>query len=226
MPMWAKTIMLFIGLAFIGLGIGLGFFVARQAQANAERAARLQPLSAAAFKYAAPANTVLVEGSISSQNPLRFRTFVAYSVVEYRGEADDDGDPKWELLERVTPPLFLDAGGLIALSNNNYQLQRSHAEYQDQPYLRWDGWRNEGTKIYSGLIHDGTVMVIGTVTRRAAQNELEAEFVFAGTRAEYISDQRQTSAMLPWVGLIFGLAGVFIVALGFWEQLPRFGTRG
>ncbi|MFV9505279.1 MAG: hypothetical protein AB4911_12015 [Oscillochloridaceae bacterium umkhey_bin13] len=58
------------------------------------------------------------------------------------------------------------------------------------------------------------ITAIGTVVRDSTGNALQAEFVFAGDRANYIATQRETAAFLPWFGLIFIVFGVIAGGFG------------
>jgi hypothetical protein len=218
MRLLGKLFLLGFGLLFVVIGLLVGVVGSRSATEAADRAEALAPLGAAALEDRPAGEVVLVEGTISPRNPPRFREFVAYRAEEYRG-VDDDGDPDWEPFATVTPPLILDAGGVVLLANEDYSLEGDHARYEDPgPPTRGDFFR-ESTKRYQGLVAGGTVTVIGMVAPGQEGNELRAEFVYAGTRAEYIAGQRDAARNLPIIGLIFGGIGSVFVLIGLWVAL-------
>ncbi len=213
MPLWAKLFLLGIGLIFLGAGVAIGVFGTRDALARAALAERLAPRGAAAIEDTPVGAEVLVEGALSPRNRPRFREFVAYTVEEYRG-VDDDGDPEWALIDTVTPPLIIEAGGLVSVGNEDYRLEHSHAEYQDPGPLTRGDLARESTKRYRGLVAGQVVTAIGTVAEGPEGNELRAELVYAGTRAEYIAGQRQAAVFLPVFGALFGLVGAIVAGFG------------
>ncbi|HMQ35037.1 MAG TPA: hypothetical protein PKD53_30245 [Chloroflexaceae bacterium] len=218
MPIWGKLFLLGFGLVFLAVGLGLGIWGPRNAEAQAARAEGLEAKDAAAVEAAPAGSEALVEAVVSDRNPPAFRDFVAYRAEEYRGE-DDDGDPRWAAHATVTPRLLLEAGGVVTLANDDYRLEGAHARYQDPgPLTRGDLFR-ESTKRYQGLVAGGTVTVIGAVAPGAEGNELRAELVYAGTRAEYIAGQRQTAAFLPYFGALFGVIGAALAGFGLFALL-------
>src|SRR5262245_58052064 len=117
-PTIAQTFLILFGLGFLSLGGFMATAGAQQARAQAERAERLRPLTAAALDDSRSGSEALVEGRISARNPLLFQQFVAYIREEYRGSDDDDRE-KWEEDERRTPALRIDvADGIVALAND------------------------------------------------------------------------------------------------------------
>jgi hypothetical protein len=214
MPIWFKLLLLGFGLVFLAVGLGIGIWGARHAQSQAARAEALAPADARALEAAAPGAPALVEAVVSPRNQARFRDFVAYSAEEYRGEEDSNGNAEWESLDDITPRLILEAGGVVMIGNEDYRIEGAHAEYQDPGPLTWNGFTGEGTKRYAGLVAGRTVTAIGSIAPGVEGNELRAELVYAGTRAEYIAGQRQTAAFLPYLGAIFGVIGTLIAAGG------------
>ncbi|EFO79588.1 hypothetical protein OSCT_2714 [Oscillochloris trichoides DG-6] len=207
-----QTAMLGImSLIFLGVGIFTGFFLSRDAQNEAERVAKLTPMTRMALERAAVGTPVLLEAQVSSRNPTKFRSFVAYVREEYRGR-DSDGDADWREDERVTPPLLLDLdGGVVQIGNGDYRISRSHEKWQESNTLFWNGLSGEGTKRYAGLVAGGKLLVIGTIQRGREGNTVQAEQVFGGTQAEYIENQRSTARFLPFFGLIFGVIGLIML---------------
>lgn len=214
MSTMVRSFLVLFGLAFVALGVFLGVFVAGESRASADRAERLVPAGAAALASAAPGSELLVEGTVSPRNTARFRDFVAYVREEFRG-ADDNGDEKWLEDERVTPPLLIEAGGPVQLANDDYSLDGPH-EYWKEEGLNWSSSTEEGTKRYRGFVAGRPAMAIGTAAPGAEGNELRAEFVYGGTRAQYIAERRSSASIFPWVGLAVGLAGAAVSFVGAW----------
>lgn len=121
---------------------------------------------------------MLVDATLSPANPARFRDFVAYVRQEFRG-ADTNGDEKWEIDEEVLPPLRLDAGGAVLVSNAGYDLLGYHERWQEEG-LNWSSKTEEGTRRYFGLVAGRPVMVLGQV---GAGGDVVARLVYGGSRA-------------------------------------------
>lgn len=219
MRLLARLFLPIFGLIFVVVGLLLAVLGSRGATAAADRAEALQPIGAAALDSRAIGDVVLIEGTLSPRNPTLVRSFVAFSSVEYRGREDSDGDPVWESDERITPPLLVEAGGLIQVANDDYQLDGTQATWQDRPTTTYNGLTGDGTKRYRGLESGQIVTVIGAVVRGAEGNELQAEFVAGGTRAAYIAGQRDAARFLPILGAIFCGVGLLITLLGTWLLL-------
>lgn len=214
MPTLVRAFLVLFGLLFVALGVFMGVFVAGDARASAERAERLTLANAAALEGAPAGAELLVEGQVSPRNQAHFRDFVAYVREEFRG-ADTNGDEKWAEDERVTPPLLLEAGGAVRLANADYRLEGPHERWQEEG-LNWSSRTEEGTKRYRGFVAGRPAIAIGTAQPGAEGNELHAELVYGGTRAEYIAGQRASAGIFPWVGLAVGLAGAAVSFIGAW----------
>lgn len=211
MQLAVRGFLVMFGLALLLLGAYLGLSVGGAARANAARAAALEPATAASLRTAPPGAEVLVEGSLSSRNPARFRDFVAYVRQEFRG-ADGNGDEKWFNDEEALPPLLIEAGGPVQVSNEGYDLLGYHERWQEEG-LNWSRSEQQGTKRYFGLVAGRPVMVLGQV---GPDGTVAARLVFGGSRAEYIAAQQQNAGWLPWFGLLFGLIGAGLIFLGVW----------
>lgn len=221
MPLWGKLFLLFFGLVFLVLGVILGVFGAADARAEAARAEALAPLTAAALDDRAPGETALVEGALSARNRALFRDYVAYTVEEYRGRENSSNDPEWEDEEEVTPPLLVEAGGIVRVANEDYRIEGRLTRWQESQVLSWNSFTGEGTKRYAGLVAGQPVTTIGAVVAGPEGNELRAEVVFGGAQAEYVASQRQSAFMLPIVGGIFGFIGLIVAGVGAWLLLRR-----
>lgn len=202
------------GLVFVLVGLFLGFGLAGEARANAQRAAAMEPVGAGALDTLPGGSTVMVEGTLSPRNRARSGEFVAYVRQEFRG-ADSNGDDKWEVDERVLPPLIVEAGGVVQVANESYELVGYH-ERQQEEGLNWSSRTQEGTKRYYGLVAGRPVMAIGEVGAGPEGNVLLASMVFGGTKAEYIAMEERNAGFLPWFGLLFGVVGAVIMVIGLW----------
>ncbi|NTU80612.1 MAG: hypothetical protein HGA45_14750 [Chloroflexales bacterium] len=214
MQLAVRSFLVLFGLVFVGLGYFFGVTMADQARAGATRAERLAPASAPTVEGAAPGAELLVEGALSARNQAHFRNFVAYVREEFRG-ADSNGDDKWEEDERITPPLTLEAGGLVQIANDDYTIAGPHERWQEEG-LNWSSRTEEGTKRYMGLVAGRPAMAIGVVAPGREGNELRAELIYGGTRQEYIAGQRDMARFLPWVGLAVALVGAGVAFIGAW----------
>jgi hypothetical protein len=209
----------FVGLVFVVLGVGLGFFGSRAATAAADRAEQLPLLTAQSVERGAVDQEAIVEGRISARNPARFREFVAYIREEYHG-TDDDGDPDWREDERVTPPLLLELDdGPVQIENSSYRMENPPSRWQDSGGLSWNGLTGEGTKRYLGFTAGAQIVTIGRIVEGREGLALEAEFITAGTRADYMANQRSAAGMFPIVGMIFGGIGALIALGGVWSAI-------
>ncbi|MBX0328158.1 hypothetical protein K2Z83_10755 [Oscillochloris sp. ZM17-4] len=210
-----------MGAVFLGVGVFLGVFAARDASAEADRVAAMAPLGLAGLEAGRPGAAALLEGTLSARNPARFRDFIAYTREEYHGE-DSDGDADWREDERVTPPLLVDLdGGVAQIGNDSYRISTPHASWQEGSVLYWNGLSGEGTKRYAGLVAGRPVLALGMIQAGPEGNELQAELIFGGTRAEYIANQRGSARILPFMGLIFGGVGVLLLGVGVRTLLRR-----
>ncbi|NJN16345.1 MAG: hypothetical protein HC822_08760 [Oscillochloris sp.] len=215
MSCFVRIFLILFGLVFLAVGVTIGIFGTRDAMAAGARAQRLAPQSAAALEQAAAGSEVLVEGRLSDRNSARFRTFVAYSADEYRG-TDDDGDAIWTEVERVTPPLLIEAGGLVQIGNDDYELERAHEHWQESERLRYSG--GQGTRRYAGMRAGEMVTTIGVIRAGPEGNEVQAEILFGGNRDAYITARESDARWLPIFGLIFGVIGAAVAAVGIFSR--------
>jgi hypothetical protein len=213
------VIFIAMGLLFMLIGGLVASFIAQSAQANAERVERLVPISGPAFNDGTPGREVLIEGVLSERNRARFRDFVAYYREEYRG-TDEDGDDKYELMETVAPGLLVDVDGtLVQIARDSYAFDRPHEQWQDRSSLEYNVFSGEATNIYHGFVAERPVLAVGTVQRGLEGLELQAEFVYGGTRAEYIERERSNIGFARIFGVIFGGIGALFAIMGVWWLL-------
>lgn len=208
-----RVFLLLFGLIFFLIGGGIAIFGTIAVRGEIARAERLTPVSAAAFDDLAPGSEVMIEGVLSQRNKARFRNFVAYRREEYRG-SDKDGDPKWSVDEEYKPALLVETSGSITIAADRYSIQKPHQTWQEGRGLTWNGVTGEGTKRYSGFVAGLPVMAIGTVQPGSEGNELQANFVFGGSRTDYLADKRTTATFLPWFGGCFAMFGLLFIGIG------------
>ena len=220
-------LLLFLGSIFfiIGVAATLIFGYIFTGQVRQMEALPLSP--AAALNARPPGSQVLVEGQISRRNEKRFRSFVVYWAEEFRGwneKNDNLNQAIWVEIERVTPPLRLDLpDGPVRIANNDYTFQsgtmgsaEGPVTWQDREDLVWDQSTQMGTRHYTGLEIGSPVLALGVVTETVEGRALRAEWLYGGTRAGYLTRQREAVALITWLGPLFAVIGLGIMALGVW----------
>lgn len=166
------------------------------------RVERLAPMSATALENNALRGEVLLEGRVSARNAKLHDNFVAYVREEYRDEMlDGDNLQRWVEVKRETPPLFLTlADGDVRLSNNDYIFDTTSVTIEEAaPTI------TKGAVQVRGFARDSRVMAIGRVT---VDGTVNAEFLYAGSRAAYMAEMQRLSSRSLQVGLMFLLVGV------------------
>lgn len=223
MPRWVPLFLLGMGVLFLGVGVVLGTVVARNAQAEVVRLEALPSLAARAVERQATGAQIFVEGALSDRNPTVFRDFVAYEREELDVTTDSDGDTRrdWRSSGRDTPPLLVDAAGDVRVGNDTYSIARGHATWYDETTLGFTGNERDGTIRYHGLLAGEPVTVLGAVVAGPEGRELAAELLYAGTREAFLESRRESAAALPFVGLIFGVVGAILGAVGGWLFVRR-----
>ncbi|PDV98502.1 hypothetical protein [Candidatus Chloroploca asiatica] len=207
-----RMLLIIFGVALIIVGVIMATVLAQDARARLARANSLAPVTAAEVRLAGSNRTVLVEGVLSTRNPVLVHNFVAFTRYEYLGE-DDDGSDQWDVVERITPPLLIEASGLVQLAAQPYRITGYHAYWQE-PTLRSRTFSQEGSHRYEGLVPGEMVMTIGTVVRGNEGNEVAAEFVYPGSRDAYVLAQSRAARWLPVAGFSAGLTGLVLLVLG------------
>jgi hypothetical protein len=204
-----------VALLFVGGALLCGLVTFCSSLQAAYRVARLTPVSLAELLASQPGQEVLIEGTISAENPVRL---AAYGFVTYlredRETENDEGTPSpgsWLLRERVTPPLFLDlSGSLVQIVNDDYDLADAETIEVENGFERYSGTRYKGFKI-------GTpVIAVGSVVASQEVPQIRAEFIARGKKASYVAGQRSG-------GLFFCLGSVLVAGLGglvlLWNRL-------
>lgn len=157
---------------------------------------------------ATPGQAAFVEGRISSQNPTVYRQFVTCLREEYHRR-------HWVEVARATPPLVIETGGGRArVTNNDYSLETTAVTVEEAAPTF-----TKGAVQARGFVAGSPALAVGSVA--AGTEELVAEFLYAGTRAEYIAWQRNAQQRGLWWGSGFLLFGIGCVSLGV-RQLRKF----
>src|SRR4029450_7859570 len=81
---------------------------------------------------------VIVEGRLASDQPVRFRNFVAYvKEEEQRDKKDRERTGDWKVVQTVTPPLHLIVGddGSVRVLNANYSMLFAKTQWRDEAQI-------------------------------------------------------------------------------------------
>lgn len=211
-------VFIIVGGVFILFGIILGLIMPQGLTRNAERIEQLTPISASELERQAPGTEILLEGRVSSTNPILSQTFVAYISEMYHG-TDENDYAQWQEQQRVTPPLQLDIDTTrVQILNQSYVLTGNLKNWQESDVLSYSSIRNTGTMRERGLEQGAEAMVIGKAQSTAEGNGIEAEILYAGNRAGYIADHRDVAFWMRWAGLAVGFAGVLILGVVLFQQ--------
>jgi hypothetical protein len=184
----------------------------------AARIRGLAPVTVAALQDRRGGEEVLVEGRISSRNPVRSASteFVAY-VTEWREITyDDEGRAEagnWTLSGGLTPPLLLELpDGLLQIGNDDYDIEDGLVVEEREPGQSLD----EVSTRYRGIRRGDAVIAVGGVTAGGEPPQITADFVARGTRLSYVARRRLA-------GLIFCGFSIVVAALGgtvpFWDRV-------
>jgi hypothetical protein len=170
------------------------------------RARRLQPATVALLRHAPVGAEVLVEGRIAGGNPPLAGSLVSYEQERYRKTYRS-----WERYRRQTPPLLLQlSDGIARVANEDYRLLDPPA-ISENDIDRFQGFRPWDT-----------VMVIAHVTGSGDTASLRADFLYGGTRSDYITEQRRNHLLNLWLGpALLCLGGVLIL----WGGIVIFRRR-
>ncbi len=162
---------------------------------------------------AEPNQAAFVEGRISNHTPTVYRQFVAY-LREEINQLGVSRSSRWVEVARETPPLVIEADGRVArVVNRNYSLETTDVTVGEQPQTV----TKRGVR-FRGFTVGSPVLAVGSVGEE--KEELVAEFLYAGTHAEYVADLHRHLTGASWDGW-FLLGGIGCISLGLW-RLRRF----
>lgn len=211
-------VLLAIGLVFPLIGASLILIGASLianvpvALGNADRLIHLQPLS-----VTAPGGAAFVEGRISERTPTVHRQFVAYLLeVYYRSGPEHRARSHWVEVNRETPPLLIETRGSLArVSNDDYHIETTDITVEEAPPTF-----TRGAVQSRGFVKGSPVLAVGAAV---STEELVAEFLYAGTRDEYLAYlRRDVQVGLRWGGgLLLAGIGCLVLSVGGWRRFLR-----
>jgi hypothetical protein len=170
------------------------------AQRQLRQFEQLQPMSAATS-----GQTAFIEGVISNRNRIVHRQFTAYLREEYRSSGRNS---QWVKVAHHTPPLFIDANGqAIRVLNNNYVLEKTDVTIEEAPPTF-----SKGAAQTRGFVVGSPVLTVGTISENG--KEFVAEFLYAGTCAEFTAYLNRKVHFGLWDSSTFLLIGVLLTILG------------
>lgn len=197
----ASLILLGIGAVFLTAGALVSTLFINAIDANAARIAVIEQVDGAALRGATLGREVLLEGHISSDQPIVLRDFVAY-IREERERSQKEPKP-WRTREIVAPPLHIETStGAVQVVNEGYVL--APISGQSDPRTSRIETR------YRGIRPGEEVLVVG----KTAPGGVAAEFVSVGTRESYLQSRALSSTLARWLGRLFLVLGTLMMAVG------------
>ena len=213
-----------LGVLFIGGALLFGLVTWYFSNRAANRVEGLTPVTTvAALGDGQPGREILVEGHVSSRNPIQPLSpgFVAYIRERREIHTDDEGTPEpgsWFERQRVTPPLLLElSDGLVQIENDDYDLENGRTiEEEPSSFDRYSDTR------YKGIEIGDPVIAVGVVVEDAERLQIRADFIARGTQASYIASQRSAGVIIFVFSIVVAaVGGIFIM----WDRvsglLPR-----
>jgi hypothetical protein len=214
-----KRFFLFFGVPLLCLVAPMcGLLIPYTATRDANRVERLTPAPVSILVDGEPGREVLVEGRVSSRNPARYGSYVAYIREEREINTNDEGTTttgSWRVVERVTPPLLLElSDGLVQIENSGYDLRGGKTVEKKSL------WEQEIR--YSGIEAGDHVIAVGVLFAADEPPQISAEYVYRGTQAQYVSGQRTMVVIGIVAGIVFAVAGIILILWGLVSWLrPR-----
>ncbi|MBX7213141.1 MAG: hypothetical protein K1X39_03920 [Thermoflexales bacterium] len=197
-------ICLAVGAVLLLAGLAVAAFFPPLLAKDAARLAAVPALTGRQLADTPAGRDALVEGVISSDQPLLFRDFVAYQREER--EYTDDNRKPWQPRERRLPPLtLLTADGAITFVNADYPLGNEAAA--------WSAPADPLARIevrYTGFRRGDAVVAIG----RSEAGGLRVSALSAGTRAALLQAQAEASDVARALGLGLSAAGAVTALVG------------
>lgn len=153
---------------------------------------------------------VAFEGRISRQTPTIYGEFVSYLREAYQSCGRSSC---WVETTRETPPLQVASGDLLVqIVNDDYRFETTaHTVEEAQPTL------TTGTIRSRGFRPDSQVFGIGEVVERAGKPQVRAEFLWAGTQADYMTHLQAYRRRSLWWGGGFLTSGLLLSIVGTWQ---------
>jgi hypothetical protein len=212
-----------VGVLFVCGALLCGLLTWYSSTRAANRVKGLTPITVAALTDSQPGRQVLVEGHVSSRNPVQseFLGFVAYIREGREIHTDDEGTPSpgsWSISGRVTPPLLLElSDGLVQVENDDYDLENGTTiEEEPSSFDRYSDIRHKGIEIGDAVI------AVGVVGAEAEPPQIKADFIARGTQASYVASQRSAGMIFFAISVVVAVVGgVFIM----WDRVSGYLPR-
>lgn len=183
-----------IGVLFLIAGSGVAILAAVSGTQEIARAERLAATTYAALTNSSIGREVLIEGKISTKNPVKTRAYVAFIREEVTGRSTDN-KRNWSERERVMPPLLLDLpDGAVRIANDSYEFGPISVS-------------EDGNQRFRGLIINQPVVAVGMLTQTEDGVAITADTIAPGTRAEYIAGLRRFRTGFTMFGAVFAIVG-------------------
>jgi hypothetical protein len=221
-PRRSKAVWLALGFAALVSGAlagGMGY-ASHLAGEEAGQAESLPVSDASTLSGKSPGEAVLVAGKLASDNPVRFRRYVAYLHFEpYRDTSGSSPRTRWRVRERVTPSLLVETGsGRVRIRNEDYQLGAATGEPGELDERGPTSWRDEkdegawdparpstGSQWYTGFEAGQDVVVLGSLASGGATPEVNATRVFGGTKAELVASAQSSARFFQIASWVLAL---------------------
>lgn len=159
------------------------------------------------WDQAEPGQPAFVEGSVSNRTPLIYHQFVAHVREEYQSVGRSS---TWVEVARETPPIVIETNGKMAhVVNNNYDMETMDIILEEQSPTF-----TQGAVRSRGFVAGSSVFAIGKLE---GAGDLVAEFLYAGTRADYAEYLRRSLRGSIWWGGGLLLGGIVLISLGVWR---------
>lgn len=168
---------------------------------------------------AVPGTRVVFEGKILADTPALAQEFVAYQRTEYKCPQPAPRCSSADVVFESSKQAFqlTTSDGTVQILNDDYVFDPrpakwAHAERTEQPHSFATGARK-----IKGLIAGGKIVGIGVIENSEPSIEVRAETVMAGTRADVVSQLKESVSSLdssqPW----FLLAGFLLTGFSGWR---------
>ena len=212
-----------LGVLFVCGALSCGLLTWYSSTRAANQVKGLTPVTVAALTDSQPGYEVLVEGHVSSRNPVQPLSpgFAAYIREEREIHTDDEGTPEpgsWFERQRVTPPLLLElSDGLVQIENDDYDLENGRT-IEDEPsfFDRYSDTR------YKGIEIGDAVIAVGVVGADAEPPQIKADFIARGTQASYIASQRSAGVIFFVISVVVAVVGGIFI---FWDRVSGLLSR-
>jgi hypothetical protein len=151
-----------------------------------------------------------IEGQVDDQTPAVLRDFVAYVREQYRSCGRSSC---WIEVARETPRLVVErVEDTVLIANADYAFDSTAVTVEEAPPSTF-----RGSVQLRGFVVGSPIFAVG---RRAEDREMpaiDADFVYAGTRREYIADlRRYARRAVPWSAACL-LAAVLCGGVSAWQ---------